>query len=273
VSRRPLALLARYLVLVPLALVFALPLYWMAILSLGRPDSVFDFPPHLLPQWQLGNYAAIWPYANWPALFANTLITTAARVLLVLVTSALAGYALAAMRFPGKAAAFGLILALYMVPTEVTLVPNYITLSHLGWIDTYQVQFVPFAASVFGVFLMRQYFLTLPRDLWEAAQLDGCSHLGFLVRIAAPLARPALVTIALLQSIEGWNAFLWPVIMTSTDRVRPLQVGLAAFSFAESTQPVLLAAAAFMTTVPVLVVFVLAQRQIVGGIASTGIRG
>jgi multiple sugar transport system permease protein len=210
---------------------------------------------------------------NWPGLFANTVVTTAARVLLVLVTSTLAGYAFASMRFAGKAAAFGLVLAVYMVPTEVTLVPNYITLSRLGWIDTYQAQFVPLAASVFGIFLMRQYFLTLPKDLWEAAQLDGCGHLRYLWSIAAPLARPALVTIALLQFIEGWNAFLWPLIVTATDRVRPLQVGLAAFSFTDSTRPELLAAGAFMTTLPILVVFLIAQRQLVGGIASTGIRG
>jgi len=267
------ALAARYLILVPVAAIFVFPFYWMVVLSLNRPDSVFDFPPHLLPQWQLQNYVQTWRFVNWPGLFANTVITTVARVLLVLVTSILAGYAFASMRFAGKAVAFGVVLAVYMVPTEVTLVPNYITLSRLGWIDTYQAQVVPLAASVFGIFLMRQYFLTLPRDLWEAAQLDGCGHLRYLAQVAAPLARPAVVTIALLQFIEGWNAFLWPLIVTSTDRVRPLQVGVAAFAFTDSTQPVLLAAGAFMTTLPILVVFLVAQRQLVGGIASTGIRG
>lgn len=270
-SRRQLA--ARYAVLVPVALLFAFPFYWMVVLSLSRPDSIFDVPPNLLPQGQLQNYAEVWRFTNWLGMLGNTLITTLARVVLVLVTSALAGYAFASMRFAGRAAAFALVLAVYMVPTEVTLVPNYITLAHLGWIDTYQAQFLPFAASVFGIFLMRQYFLTLPKDLWEAAQLDGCSHLRYLLLIAAPLARPAIVTIGLLQFIEGWNAFLWPVIVTSTDRVRPLQVALAAFSFTDSTQPVLLAAGAFMTTAPILLVFLLAQRQLVGGIASTGIRG
>lgn len=272
-SRARITLLARYVVVVPLAALFVFPFYWMLVLSLNRPDSVFDFPPHLWPQWQFQNYAEMWRFTSWLGLFLNTVITTVGRVALVLVTSTLAGYAFASMRFAGKAAAFGLLLAVYMVPTEVTLVPNYITLVRLNWIDTYQAQFVPLAASVFGIFLMRQYFLTLPKDLWEAAQLDGCRHLRYLWLIAAPLARPALVTIALLQFIEGWNAFLWPLIVTSTDRVRPLQVGLAAFAFTDSTRPVLLAAGAFMTTVPILVVFLLAQRQLVGGIASTGIRG
>jgi multiple sugar transport system permease protein len=146
-------------------------------------------------------------------------------------------------------------------------------LSWLQWLDTYQAQFVPFGASVFGIFLMRQYFLTLPKDLWEAAQLDGCSHLKYLWVIALPLARPALITVGLLQFVDGWNAFLWPLIVTSTDKVRPIQVGLQFFNAADSTEPILLAAAAFMTTVPLLIVFLLAQRQLVGGIAGTGIRG
>jgi multiple sugar transport system permease protein len=273
VSRRLPVLALRYAVAVPLAAAFLFPFYWMLVLSLNRPDAILQAPPRLWPQWQVQNYVEVWRFVNWPGLFANTVVTTAGRVALVLVTSTLAGYAFASMRFVGRAAAFGLLLALYMVPTEVTLVPNYITLARLGWLDTYQAQFVPFAASVFGIFLMRQYFLTLPRDLWEAAQLDGCGHLRYLWSVAAPLARPALATIALLQLIEGWNAFLWPLIVTSTDRVRPLQVGLAAFSFTDSTRPELLAAGAFMTTLPILVVFLLAQRQLVGGIASTGIRG
>jgi multiple sugar transport system permease protein len=271
--RRLISTAVRYLLAVPLAAAFLFPFYWMLVLSLNRPDAILEFPPRLWPQWQVQNYVEVWRFADWPGLFANTVITTAGRVLLVLATSTLAGYAFASMRFVGKAAAFGLVLAVYMVPTEVTLVPNYITLSNLHWLDTYQAQFVPLAASVFGIFLMRQYFLTLPRDLWEAAQLDGCGHLRYLWSIAAPLARPALVTIALLQFIEGWNAFLWPLIVTSTDRVRPLQVGLAAFSFEDSTRPELLAAGAFMTTLPILIVFLVAQRQLVGGIASTGIRG
>lgn len=272
-GRRAPVLALRYLVAVPLAAAFAFPFYWMLVLSLSRADAILQFPPHLWPQWQVQNYAEVWRFANWPGLFANTAITTAGRVALVLLTSTLAGYAFASMRFPGRAAAFGLVLAVSMVPTEITLVPNYIALARLGWIDTYQAQFVPLAASVFGIFLMRQYFLTLPRDLWEAAQLDGCGHLRYLWSIAAPLARPALLTIALLQFIEGWNAFLWPLIVTATDRVRPLQVGLAAFSFTDSTRPELLAAGAAMTTLPILIVFLLAQRQLVGGIASTGIRG
>jgi len=162
---------------------------------------------------------------------------------------------------------------MFIIPAEVTLIPNFIILKNLDWIDSYQAQIVPFGATVFGIFLMRQFFMTLPRDLWEAAQLDGTSHLRYLWSIALPLSRPALVTLALLQFVDGWNAFLWPLIVTSTDARRPIQVALAYFDATDSTQPILLAAAAMMTTLPLLLVFLFAQRQIVGGIAGTGIRG
>jgi multiple sugar transport system permease protein len=168
---------------------------------------------------------------------------------------------------------FGLVLAIYMVPAEVTLVPNFIILAGLHWIDSYQAQIVPFGASVFGIFLMRQFFLGLPNDLWEAAQLDGCGHLRFLWSIAAPLARPPMVTIAVFHFVGSWNAFLWPLIVTNSDSYRPVQVGLEAFSYADATNPVLHAAGSLMVTLPILIVFLIAQRQIVGGIAASGIRG
>ena len=120
---------------------------------------------------------------------------------------------------------------------------------------------------------MRQFFLGMPKDLWEAAQLDGCSHLRYLWTVAAPLARPPLVTIAVFHFVGSWNAYLWPLIMANTDAVRPIQVGLNAFQSSEGTDPVLLAAGSLLTTVPILILFLFAQKQIVGGIASSGIRG
>ena len=272
-ARRGRDLGLRYAVLGTAAIVFLFPFYWMLVTSLDRPDTVFDFPPLLWPQGQFGNYVEAWNAADWPLFFTNTLIVAAGRILLVLVTSALAGYAFAAMEFPGRRLLFGAVVAMFIIPAEVTLIPNFIILKNLDWIDSYQAQIVPFGATVFGIFLMRQFFMTLPRDLWEAAQLDGTSHLRYLWSIALPLSRPALVTLALLQFVDGWNAFLWPLIVTSTDARRPIQVALAYFDATDSTQPILLAAAAMMTTLPLLLVFLFAQRQIVGGIAGTGIRG
>ena len=282
--RRLLELAPRYLVLVPAATLFVFPFYWMVVISLGTLESVFVFPPYLYPLWHWENYlAAVGLLADpstgqylqipWARYFLNTVIVAGGTTALVLITSLLAGYAFAAMRFPGRKVIFGLVLAVYMVPTEVTLVPNFIILANLHWIDSYQAQIVPFGASVFGIFLMRQFFLGLPNDLWEAAQLDGSGHLRFLWSIAAPLAKPPLVTIALFQLVAGWNAFLWPLIVTNSDAYRPVQVGLQAFSYADATNPVLHAAGSLMVTLPILIIFLLAQRQIVGGIAASGIRG
>lgn len=263
----------RYLALAIVAVAFLFPFYWMVVTSLNTPSQLFSVPPVLWPSWHFGNYAATWRAVDWPRFFLNTVLVSALTTALVLATSSLAGYAFSSMPFPGRNVVFGIVLAVYMVPTEVTLVPNFITLSAMGWLNTYQAQIVPFGASVFGVFLMRQSFLTLPREMWEAAQLDGCPHLRFLWSIALPLARPALVTTGLFTFVNAWNAFLWPLIVTSTDTVRPLQVALASFDQADSGQPMLLAAGALMTTVPILVIFLFAQRQLVGGIAATGIRG
>lgn len=282
--RRLLDLVPRYLVLVPLAALFAFPLYWMVVISLGTLQSVFVFPPILYPLGHFENFLAAvgltpdpstgqYLQIPWLRYFANTLIVAGGTTLLVLVTSATAGYAFASMPFPGRTVIFGLVLAIYMVPTEVTLVPNFIILADLHWIDSYQAQIVPFGASVFGIFLMRQFYLGLPNDLWEAAQLDGAGHLRFLWSIALPLARPPLITIALFHFVTSWNAFLWPLIVTNSDAYRPVQVGLEAFSYADATNPVLHAAGSLMVTLPILIIFLVAQRQIVGGIAASGIRG
>ena len=282
--RRILELLPRYLVVVPFAALFAFPFYWMVVISLGTLQSVFDFPPILYPLWHWENYlTAVGLIADpstgqflnipWTRYFLNTVIVATGTTGLVLITSVLGGYAFASIPFPGKTLIFGLVLAVYMVPTEVTLVPNFIILANLHWIDSYQAQIVPFGASVFGIFLMRQFFLGLPKDLWESAQLDGTGHVRFLWLIAAPLARPPIVTIALFHFVAAWNAFLWPLIVTNSDAYRPVQVGLQAFSYADATNPVLHAAGSLMVTLPILIMFLLAQRQIVGGIAASGIRG
>jgi len=282
--RRGFQLLPRYLVLVPFAALFVFPFYWMVVISLGTLQSVFVFPPYLYPLGHFENYLAAvgllpdpstgqYLQIPWARYFLNTAIVAVSSTALVLATSVLAGYAFASMPFPGRRVIFALVLLIYMVPAEVTLVPNFIIVADLHWIDSYQAQIVPFGASVFGIFLMRQFFLGLPNELWEAAQLDGTGHLRFLWLIAAPLARPPMVTIALFHFVASWNAFLWPLIVTNTDSYRPVQVGLEAFSYADATNPVLHAAGSLMVTLPILIMFLLAQRQIVGGIAASGIRG
>ena len=273
IRRGVLYYLPRYAVLGVITIAFVFPIYWMGVLSLDGPNSPFSLPPRLWPEWNFQNFVEAWHGAPWARYFLNTVIIAVGGMLLVCFTSVLAGYAFASMSFPGKAVIFAAVLGMYMVPQEVTLVPNFVILSNIHWLNTFQAQIVPLGASIFGIFLMRQFFLTLPKDLWEAAQLDGVGHFRFLWLIALPLARPALITVALFHFVAGWNSFLWPLIVTSDDTVRPIQVGLSSFAAADSTQPVLLAAGALMTTLPILIIFLFAQKQLVGGIAATGIRG
>ncbi len=260
---------------VALGVAFVFPFYWILITSLNGSDQVLQFPPHLLPSWQWANYARAWSLAPWARYFGNTVLLGAATTALVLLTSVPAGYAFAALRFPGRRLLFGVVLSILMIPFTVLIIPDYLILSHLGWLNTYQAQIVPFGASVFGIFLLRQVFRSQPRELWEAAQIDGCGHGRFLLRVAVPLAVPALTTIALLTFLGAWNAFLWPYIMTSSARVQPVEVGLATFLGANGTDFTGLAAAVVFTTAPVLALFLVAQRQFVAGAAAMrqGLKG
>ncbi len=262
----------RYVVAAFASLIALFPFYWMFVVSLQSSQSAFSATPRFIPDWVWSNYARAWQAAPWILYFRNSLFIVGASIVLTLVVTLLAGYAFGTMKFPGQQFFFLAVLGLIMIPAEATLIPSYLIVSAFHWIDTYQVQIIPFGVSISGIFLLRQFFLSLPPSLWEAAQLDGCSRLGFLWRIAAPLARPALAVVALQVFIGAWNAFLWPYLVTNTDNFRPVEVGLQAFTSAEGTDPTGLAAAAAFTTLPVLVVFLIAQRQFIAGISVGGVK-
>ncbi|HZR39632.1 MAG TPA: carbohydrate ABC transporter permease [Ktedonobacteraceae bacterium] len=263
-----------YIVVGITAIVAVFPLYWVFVSSLLTSHNAMDVVPHFWPDWEWSNYTRAWNLEPWGQFFANSIFIATCTVALALLTSLLAGYAFGTMKFPGRNILFLAILGLIMIPSEATLIPSYLIVSTLGWIDTYQAQIIPFAVSISGIFLIRQFFLSLPPSLWEAAQLDGCTRFGFLWRIAGPLARPALAVVALQVFIGSWNAFLWPYLVTTSDRFRPIEVGLQAFLAGEGgTDPTGLAAAAAFTTLPVLVVFLIAQRQFIEGISVGSTKG
>src|SRR6266566_3110467 len=262
-SSKRIRLLLCYTVVALAALLAIFPLYWMIVTSLLSTHSALDVVPHFLPDWQWSNYIRVWQQAPWGQFFLNSIIVAICTTVLAVFISLLTGYAFGTMKFPGRNLFFVLILGLIMIPAEATLLPSYLIVSTLGWLDTYQAQIIPFAVSISGIFLLRQFFLALPPSLWEAAQLDGCSHFGYLWRVAAPLGRPSLAVVALQVFIGSWNAFLWPYLVTQSDAFRPVEVGLQAFVQAEGTDPTGLAAAAAFTTLPVLAVFLIAQRQFI----------
>ena len=263
-----------YVLVVFAVILAAFPLYWMFVTSLLTNTSAYDVVPHFLPDWNWSNYPRAWNLVPWGQFFFNSILIATCTAVLAVVITLLAGYAFGTMKFPGRNFLFLLVLGLIMIPGEATLIPTYLIASTLNWINTYQAQIIPFAVSISGIFLVRQFFLSLPPSLWEAAQLDGCSRFRFLWWIAAPLARPALTVVGLQVFIGAWNAFLWPYLVTTSDQFRPVEVGLQAFLNAEGgTDPTGLAAAAAFTTLPILVIFLIAQRQFIEGISAGSTKG
>ncbi len=248
---------------------FLVPILWMLITSVASDADVFIFPPRLWPAWDFSNYARAWGKSPWLTYFGNTVLIAGSVVLLVLITSLLAGFAFALMRFRGKGILFLLVMSAMMVPQTVLLIPNFIIAQKLGWYDTYLIQIVPWGASVFGIFLLRQFFLTLPKELFEAAEIDGAGSVRMLFSVAAPLATPSLVLVALNSFMGSWNAFVWPYIMTKSDAVRPIEVGLQAFYGTEGTDWTGLCAAVSFTTLPIIVLFLFLQKYFVTGVYGT----
>ncbi|HDQ99044.1 MAG TPA: carbohydrate ABC transporter permease [candidate division WOR-3 bacterium] len=250
-----------------------LPFFWMVSTSLKTPLEALRFPPTWVPTvFQWANYAEVFRQIPLLRYMGNTLFITFASLMGVLLTGILAAYAFARFRFPGREATFMLFLALMMIPLPVYLVPSYMILFQLGWIDTYAAMIVPWTVNIFGIFLLRQHFKQLPEDLFDAARMDGCSRLGTLFRIVLPLSKPPIVTITVFNVIGSWNSFFWPLIVTNSDSIRPLQVGLAYFSREQSTNYTLLMAATTMAIIPLIVLFFFAQRQIIQSQARSGLK-
>jgi len=263
-----------HLVLLPIALVMVVPLLWMVVTSLQTLNETRHYPPTLIPHsLQLRNYSTIirhTPFVRW---FVNTTIVTVVVVIGNLILCSLAGYAFARIRFFGRDVAFVLVLATLMVPFQVIIIPEFLIVRSLGMIDTLGALILPNLAGAFGIFLLRQFFRTLPIELEEAARIDGCSRLGVLVKIVLPLSGPALATLAVVTFLWTWNDFLWPLIVLYNQNNYTLQLGLATFQGAHQSTTNLLMAVNVLSMLPILLLFFLAQRYFVRGIATSGLKG
>jgi len=263
-----------HLLLVAGGLFVAVPLLWMVVTSLKGQLSALAFPPSLLPHpahWD--NYAEVFRQIPLARYFLNTAFVAGVTVLGVLVTSTLAAYAFSFLRFKGSRAAFLLVLGTMMVPPPAYLVPGYRLLSHLGWVDTYWALIIPWIANAFAIFLLRQHMKTIPRALYDSARLEGASDLSFLWQVVLPLSKPALAAAGLFAFLGSWNSFIWPLAVTERESLRVLQVGLAYFSTEASAQWPLLMAGSTLAILPVVFVYLLAQKQIVATFQETGLRG
>ena len=266
----------RYGLLFLLSVLFISPLVFMVGTSFKTPAGAQATPPSLFPTSPTTQaYDRILNAADTPVFqwFLNSLLSATAHAVLVVATSALAAYALARMEFRGKKIVFATIIATLFVPPVILVVPNYEIVARLFWLDTLTAVIVPTAASAFGVFFLRQFFISLPRELEEAAYLDGANRWQIFWKVIVPLSKPALATLALLSFLSNWNDFLWPVYVLFSGEKQTLQSGLATLQSANSVRYDLLMTGALLASVPVLLLYLLAQRFIIEGVSRSGLKG
>ncbi|MGA8113886.1 MAG: carbohydrate ABC transporter permease [Actinocatenispora sp.] len=258
----------RYALLIVVACVAIAPLYWLFTAAVKPSVDIYRYPPVWLPthlRW--ANFTDAWHAAPLGRFFLNSVLVSLIGTVLELVSATLCAYAFAFLRFPAKRLLFVVLLGAMMVPGHVTLLPNYLTIADLGWLDTYQGLVVPGLGSVFGTFLLRQYMLTLPREILDAATVDGAGHLRTMLRVVLPLSRPMLVTVGIITLVAKWNDFIWPLIVTNSDNMRTIPVGLMFLKSQEGYNNWgAIMAATVLVILPILVVFFFAQRQIIAGL-------
>jgi multiple sugar transport system permease protein len=273
-GRDRVAKIVLYLVLIAGLLVVVGPFLWMALASLKPEAEIRAIPPTWWPHtFTLGNFRELFSRLDFPTYFLNSTIVAALTTAGNLLFCSLLGYALAKLKFPGRKAMFLVVLGMLMVPGMVTFVPQFVLVSNLGLANSYAGLVLPFLAGPFGVFLMRQFLLSIPDDLIEAARVDGAGEWRIFWRIVLPLCRPALATLGILTFLASWNNFLWPLVIATTEDKYTLPVALALYSVGQNrTDLGLLLAGAVVVVLPVLIVFLLLQRHFLRGIATTGLK-
>jgi sn-glycerol 3-phosphate transport system permease protein len=266
---------AGYLGMALIVVLIGLPVYWMIIGAFKNNTEIYRIPPTWLPlEPTVANFGAAWNSAPFGRYYINTIITTLVGSGFEIFFAVTSAYAFVFLRFPKKEWLFLALLATLMVPGQVTILPNYITMGRLGWINTYQGIIVPGASVAYGTFLLRQYYRTLPREILDAARVDGAGHLRTLWAVVLPLAQPAIISFALLSVVAKWNDFLWPLLVTNTKEMRVLPIGIYWLRVEEGAIDwgVVMAGTLFVV-LPVVIVFLYAQRYIVDGIAAGAVKG
>jgi len=262
-----------YLSLLALALSMLIPFLWMVATSLMDEFEVYHYPPKFLPDRLLwSNYWKALTALPFGRFFLNTAIMAAGVVMGQLILCSTAAYAFARLRFRGRDKLFWVVLASMMIPGVITLIPGFLIIQTLGWMNTYWALIVPTVSSAWGIFLLRQFFLTLPRELEDAARIDGASEFTIYFRIVLPLSKPALATLGIFAFMGTWQSFLWPLIVTDRMDMRPVEVGIAMFHSLYAQNWPYQMAAAVTVMVPIIVVFFIAQKYFIRGIVLTGLK-
>lgn len=279
--------IALHVVLTIGALLMIVPFVWMILSSLKSHTEITSYPPTILPnEWIFANYPAALDYAPFAIYFRNSLLISIGHTAINLVLAAMAGYSLARLPFRGRTVVFLTILGMMMIPTYTKIVPQYLLAKNMpffggndylgrggsGWLDSWWALIIPGAITPLAIFLFRQFYLSLPTELEEAARIDGMGEFRIFAGVMTPLIKPAIATVGLITFESSWNNFLWPLIVTTKDELRVIQVGLAAFQQAETTLWEYLMAGTALATLPMIILFLFTQRYFVEGLATTGIK-
>lgn len=255
------------------ALGVLLPFAWMLAASFKTEGAIFANPSQLIPLHPAFQaYLDVWRRIPFGRFFVNSVVFAGSVTLISLFLDSMAAYAFARLRFKGRDVLFWVVLATLMVPFQITLIPLFFTVFHLGWLDTYQGLIVPRATNAFGIFLLRQFFVTLPTELDDAARMDGAGEFRIYWQIILPLSMPALATLAVFHFMYNWNDFLWPLVITSSPEMRTLPAGLTLFMGQHVIENPILMAGATISLLPLAVAFLFLQRYFVRGVAMTGLR-
>jgi multiple sugar transport system permease protein len=256
------------------ALLFLVPIIWMLLSALKPSAEVFTTPPTLFgSEVKFSNFIEAWNYLPFGRFILNTVLVAGIGTLITLVASAMSGYAFARLNFRFRGGLFVLYLSTLIVPQEVIVIPMFLVMQRLGWVNSYQALILPWAFTAFGTFLLRQFFLTIPRELEEAAKIDGCGHIRILRSIIIPISAPALAVLAVFTFISYWNSFLWPLIIINDTAKMTVPLGLDLFLGQQGQRWELLMAAATISMVPTVILVLALQKYLVRGIALSGLGG
>ncbi|HOB15891.1 MAG TPA: carbohydrate ABC transporter permease [Defluviitoga sp.] len=261
-----------YIFLVIGAFISIMPFLWLVTTSLKPPGKIFSAPLLFPTHFYFENYIEAWNAVPFARYIFNSTIMSLGIVIFQTLFSAMAGYAFAKIRFKFKDALFIIFLITMMIPDSVKMIPNFLTIKNLGWYDTYTALIVPRAVSVFAIFLFRQFFLSIPSSIEESARLEGCGLFRLFFQIVLPLSKPVMVTNILFSFLFAWNDFLWPLIITDSQKMRTIQVGLSYFQGRYGIRWELLSAATIFSILPSLIVFIIAQKYFIEGISTSGLK-
>ncbi len=272
--QRTVTLVVTYLILIAAAIVVIFPLWSAVNISLLNDAEVATYPPRLTPSGlRLENFVRALQQAPLLRYLFNSVVQSSLVMIGQLVTASLAAYAFAFIDFKGRNFFFLLFLSTMMIPWEATIIPNYLTIKALNWTDTFQGLAVPFMATGFGTFLLRQFFLTIPKELRDAATMDGCGSFRFLLTIIIPLARPALGTLAVYSFLQTYNQYLWPLLITNNKTMRTVQIGIALLQDEERFMFNIVMAGVVFILLPTFMLFIVSNRQLIRGLTAGAVKG